>query len=145
MNYQVLGAVVVLLDLPARRKNSISLTPLIDVVFILLLFFMLSSTFNQAKQIELSSAMTGKAKQVTSSTTTQKILLYSENDVEVNGVRYEWRSQQMLDQLASFAANGDNVVLAARSHVSVQSVIKLIDQVSVSGVKNLNISESVTR
>jgi biopolymer transport protein ExbD len=28
-----------------KRKNAISLTPLIDVVFILLLFFMLTSTF----------------------------------------------------------------------------------------------------
>lgn len=134
-----------LLELPTRRKNSISLTPLIDVVFILLLFFMLSSTFNKAKQIELIASTSGKTKPVEALITTQKILLYSEDEVEVNGVRYEWRSQKMLDQLALFAANEDKVVLAARSHVSVQSVIKLIDQVSFAGVKNLNISESVTR
>ncbi|WP_371809343.1 ExbD/TolR family protein [Ruegeria sp. HKCCD6157] len=36
-----------------------SMTPLIDVIFLLLLFFMLSSTFSRFSEIELSSAATG--------------------------------------------------------------------------------------
>lgn len=39
---------------PVHRR-AISLTPLIDVVFILLLFFMLSSTFIQWRQIDVSA------------------------------------------------------------------------------------------
>jgi len=39
-----------------RRRRAISLTPLIDVVFILLLFFMLSSNFMHWRQVNLSSA-----------------------------------------------------------------------------------------
>ncbi|WP_298853101.1 biopolymer transporter ExbD [uncultured Ruegeria sp.] len=35
------------------------MTPLIDVIFLLLLFFMLSSTFSRFSEIELSSAPTG--------------------------------------------------------------------------------------
>lgn len=41
-----------IIDAP-KRKNLISLTPLIDVVFILLIFFMLSSSFIEWKYIEL--------------------------------------------------------------------------------------------
>lgn len=36
-----------------RRRASISLTPLIDVVFILLVFFMLASSFQDRRAIEL--------------------------------------------------------------------------------------------
>jgi len=36
-----------------------SLTPLIDVIFLLLLFFMLSSTFSRFGEIELSAAVAG--------------------------------------------------------------------------------------
>ena len=36
------------------RRRAIGLTPLIDVVFILLLFFMLSTSFAQRRQIPLS-------------------------------------------------------------------------------------------
>ncbi len=37
------------------------MTPLIDVIFLLLLFFMLSSTFSRFGEIELSSASAGAA------------------------------------------------------------------------------------
>lgn len=44
-----------------RRKKNISLTPLIDVVFILLMFFMLTSSFIKEKQFELRSPATNAA------------------------------------------------------------------------------------
>ncbi|MBO8087018.1 MAG: biopolymer transporter ExbD, partial [Marichromatium sp.] len=44
------------LDLARRvRRNPISLTPLIDVVFILLLFFMLASHFDQWRALALDA------------------------------------------------------------------------------------------
>lgn len=42
-------------------RRSVSLTPLIDVIFLLLLFFMLSSTFSKFAEIELSQAVAGAA------------------------------------------------------------------------------------
>ncbi len=42
-------------------RRPVSLTPLIDVIFLLLLFFMLSSTFSTFGEIELSSAAAGSA------------------------------------------------------------------------------------
>ncbi len=36
------------------RRRLVSLTPLIDVVFILLVFFMLASTFNEWRALELA-------------------------------------------------------------------------------------------
>ena len=39
------------LDITPRRARTISLTPLIDVVFILLLFFMLSTQFTEQQAI----------------------------------------------------------------------------------------------
>ena len=42
---------------PARRARiAPSLTPLIDVVFILLVFFMLASSFADERRVELQSA-----------------------------------------------------------------------------------------
>ncbi|MFA3916711.1 ExbD/TolR family protein [Ruegeria hyattellae] len=40
-------------------RRPMSMTPLIDVIFLLLLFFMLSSTFSRFAEIELSSAAAG--------------------------------------------------------------------------------------
>lgn len=52
------------IDAPQRRKHSISLTPLIDVVFILLLFFMLATNFTDWREITLATGTTAsEAKQ----------------------------------------------------------------------------------
>ncbi len=40
-------------------RRSLSMTPLIDIIFLLLLFFMLSSTFSKYSEIELSNATSG--------------------------------------------------------------------------------------
>ncbi len=53
--------------MPARRigqgfrSRPLSMTPLIDIIFLLLLFFMLSSTFAKFSEIELISAGAGQA------------------------------------------------------------------------------------
>lgn len=41
------------------RRRALSLTPLVDVIFLLLLFFMLSSTFSRFGEIEVSAAAAG--------------------------------------------------------------------------------------
>ncbi|MBU2961788.1 biopolymer transporter ExbD [Citreicella sp. C3M06] len=43
----------------ARRRNRLSMTSLIDVIFLLLLFFMLSSTFSKFSEVELMAAGAG--------------------------------------------------------------------------------------
>lgn len=47
------------LEAPPRRKLHIALTPLIDVVFLLLVFFMLASTFMKFQAVPISAAKGG--------------------------------------------------------------------------------------
>lgn len=48
---------------PAFRRRRLSMTSLIDVIFLLLLFFMLSSTFSRFAEVELMTAQAGGAAQ----------------------------------------------------------------------------------
>lgn len=48
------------LTIKARRRQLISLTPLIDVVFILLVFFMLASSFLDWRSIDLNTPGTNR-------------------------------------------------------------------------------------
>ena len=47
------------LDVPRRGRSVVGLTSLIDVIFLLLLFFMLSSTFSRYSQLDLGVAGVG--------------------------------------------------------------------------------------
>ncbi len=49
------------LDVLKKRRKRLSMTSLIDVIFLLLLFFMLSSTFSKHGEIELTSSTGGGA------------------------------------------------------------------------------------
>ncbi|WP_286163844.1 biopolymer transporter ExbD [Loktanella sp. PT4BL] len=42
-----------------RRRRRLSMTSLIDVIFLLLLFFMLSSTFTRFSEVEFAAARSG--------------------------------------------------------------------------------------
>lgn len=46
---------------PPARRGSLSLTSLIDVIFLLLLFFMLTSTFTRLGELELTPGTPGSA------------------------------------------------------------------------------------
>ncbi|WP_258091871.1 biopolymer transporter ExbD [Salipiger pentaromativorans] len=45
----------------AKRRRRLSMTSLIDVIFLLLLFFMLTSTFTRFSEVELAAAGSGAA------------------------------------------------------------------------------------
>lgn len=47
------------IDMPIRRGRRLSLTSLIDVIFLLLLFFMLSSTFTKFSEVEITGGRSG--------------------------------------------------------------------------------------
>ena len=58
------------------------MTSLIDVIFLLLLFFMLSSTFNRFAEVELAAAGSGQASQPT----TPAFLSLKPESLSLNGV-----------------------------------------------------------
>lgn len=129
-----------LLNVPQKNKQLISLTPLIDVVFILLLFFMLSSTFNKTKQIELTAAAKGGAQ---STSVSQRILLHDNNSLTINDTVYSLQSSELVKVLTAFAEANDTVVLAATAQVNIQQLIVLIDQIKSHGIQKLSVAESV--
>lgn len=47
------------LELRKKRRKWLSMTSLIDVIFLLLLFFMLTSTFSKFGEVELAAASAG--------------------------------------------------------------------------------------
>lgn len=67
-----------------QRQRRLSLTSLIDVIFLLLLFFMLSSTFTKFADIEIASARGGSA--AASSPERPVFLFLKPEEVLINGV-----------------------------------------------------------
>ncbi len=106
-----------------RRRIPISLTPLIDVVFILLVFFMLASSFQKTRSIELIPPKEGQAKPVQSEEKTFTILVVGENAYEVDNHVYS------LEKINNFLnSNRDKTLLIETGpNAALQDVVSLLD------------------
>ncbi|MEM1288856.1 MAG: biopolymer transporter ExbD [Pseudomonadota bacterium] len=99
-----------LFNVPKRRRPA--LTPLIDVIFLLLLFFMLSSTFAKFSEIEL---VAGAGQGATAKTSPIFMQLQGE-EIRVNGSAVS--IADLPGQLTSLADNGASLVLLAMDEVA---------------------------
>lgn len=123
---------------PVRRAKGISLTPLIDVVFILLLFFMLSSTFITWRELNVASPADNsdqppKDLQVIRLTSNQ-------GHFELGGRVYADASKD--DLAALVAANPDTVfAIQADAGLHTQALITLLDRLKNAGAAHVSLAE----
>ena len=126
-----------LLEKPAK-KIGINLTPLIDVLFILIIFFTVSSTFLEQPGIELKlpeaeSSQSHTAQKVIVYVDNQSNLFLNDNPVELENVA------QAVEALVS-AQTDKSVVLHADENVSHGIVIKIMDLLRKRGIYKIIIS-----
>lgn len=103
------------------RRRKLSMTSLIDVIFLLLLFFMLTSTFSKFSEVELSAGGSGT---VAPSETPPLFLQLKENTIGLNG------QDVSLDALAesslSEAEDGAVVLVSLGAQVDSQRLTDLL-------------------
>lgn len=114
-----------------------SLTPLIDCVFILLVFFMLQTNFLRPRAIEFSQS-TG-ASNATSESTMIAVELHDNGSIWLNG------SASSLEGLRSYASkirevNKTRVMLAVDPDVVLQSAVDVMDLFNQYEIFNISLS-----
>ncbi|MFN2361114.1 MAG: ExbD/TolR family protein [Marinobacter sp.] len=118
----------------ARRKTIISLTPLIDVVFILLIFFMLASSFMDWRALSLDTSAAG---QPTPSEHMPFVVQISEQNVQLNGDAVTLAA--LIDQALSRQSVDQPVSLQPLADTRVQSVVTVLDALNAAGVQPLKL------
>lgn len=136
-----------LLKTPPRRRLTISLTPLIDVVFILLVFFMLASQFADWKQYELPTITTSStAEPINSQQNVVKadITLTNSGKLQLNAS--EVSAAMLLQRLGELQGQAQqsnaklSIRVASQSAVSMQRNIDLLDALRRAGYDDFSFS-----
>jgi biopolymer transport protein ExbD len=125
-----------------RRRSAakLSLTPLIDVVFILLIFFMLESDFLTPYVMELAQ-QGGGAKNVSVKSTPMLIELHEDGSIWINKASFA------LDAVEAFIfemnpAADSPVVVASDPGVPLQRAVSVIDILQGRGLTNIAMTEA---
>ncbi|WP_432695365.1 ExbD/TolR family protein [Marinobacterium sp. YM272] len=125
-----------------REEVNINLTPLIDVVFLLLIFFMVSTTFTKETHldVDLPQASAGEA---VSQTESIDVLINAEGQYSVNGQALVNTQAQTLRRAIAETAGGDlslPMIITADARTPHQSVVTAMDVAGQLGFTHLSIS-----
>jgi len=126
----------------AQRDNSINLTPLIDVVFLLLIFFMVTTTFTRKTRM-LISLPEAEADAMASEQTTLELLISKDGSYAVNGKSLINRDIKTIMAALKDASAGDSampLVITADALSTHQAVITAMDAAGRLGFETLNIA-----
>lgn len=120
-----------------RRSRGPSLTSLIDVIFLLLLFFMLSSTFTRFAKVEI----TGGQAAASAEAETPDILLHLEGDAwKVNGIAMP--VEEAMGELAGLQENGaSSLAILVRGEETSQMLVEAVERIR----RETGLSVSVAR
>ena len=121
---------------PKRRKPTINITSLIDVMFLLLIFFMISSTFKtQEEAIDITLPQAGSSK--AQSLDYQEVLVDKQGNLFVNGVPMDGAA--LKEKLISILLEDPEarIVLRADANSDWQPIVQVMDIAREVGVRNL--------
>jgi biopolymer transport protein ExbD len=128
--------------LDSDRPPGIDLAPMLDTVFNLLIFFIITSAFNHESgvQVEKPQAVTAarlKNDFIVLAITPTGEVWYDRNNIGVAGVRSTVQ--------ALLLAEDRPVVIEADRHATTDVLVRVMDEAKLAGAKSLNIATAIER
>lgn len=126
------------LAVKTKRKAGLNLTPLIDVLFILIIFFAVSSTFLEQPGIELNlpEAESGVDRPV------EKIVVYVDKNETTYLNEVSIAREDLADEVLSILGDAEekSVTLKADAEVKHGVIISIMDELRKKGIYKITVS-----
>lgn len=121
------------LKAPEKKSLNLSLTPLIDVVFLLLIFFMLASTFSRFSSLPL--AVNSGQSQENSSKKFVLVRIQKDGVIEINGQQSQLEGlTKVIDELA--VEEGMKLFIKPLEGSTVQHLVSVMQKARKSKLNN---------
>lgn len=124
----------------SRRSRELNLTPLVDIVLMLVIFFMLSTSFVVSESMELTLP-SGKPSGKASAAGVLRIQLIPTGEVQVDNViiTRENLNTVLVDRLAQDPDK--KIAIFTTPGVSVQQLVSVLDDVYLTGGRNVQVDK----
>jgi len=124
------------------RQTSIDLSPLIDVVFILLIFFIVTTVFIKDPGVEVDKPQAVTAEEMENdliliAITSSGEVMYDRSNIGVAGIRATVG--------ALLLAEDRPIVIQADRQVTTDLLVRVIDEVKLAGATSVNIATDAQR
>ena len=112
--------------LTSNKNPSIEITPLIDIVFILVIFFVATSKITDSQFLDLDLPITESFNVETSSVSNQ-IYIFNDNTVIFNNKSYLVNNDALKNALLNELIVEDTIILSIEGDVTHKITIELMD------------------
>ena len=119
-----------------KNKNvEINITPLIDIVFLLLIFFMLATEFSDFKTIDMTTPIVRELD--IKNDEPLLVELSSEGQIKINKILINYSNLEK--QIKNFKKNQSDpqVMILTPEETEINILIKVMDTIRISGVDNI--------
>ena len=116
-----------------RRRPS--LTPIIDVVFLLLVFFMLASTFNVDQKVNLLSEIVYGSSQYDQN---PRLIQIKSNNLLINGVEAD--DSEAIRKLEEITPDPSQIIIVQVLGSTTQRMLDVMELLKSSGFSNLKVT-----
>jgi biopolymer transport protein ExbD len=122
----------------SKGQDSVDVSPLIDMVFILLIFFMVSTTFIKDMQIDLNRP--GAASSQPSSSKSIRVFIDNAEKIYVDGQHVRpWVLQSKIREMVGHQKS-PSVLVVTDKKVSAEALVDVVDQCRLAGVKDIGVA-----
>jgi len=129
----------------SRRKIlNLDLTPLIDVIFLLLLFFMISTTFIKDSEIKINLPLVS-SKASSSIQTSVEVVVTAKGTIYVDGKSTKLNSVE--ESIASITKNRKtkSLLIRADGEVKHKVIVSIMDAGKDAGIKKISVATAVEK
>lgn len=121
-----------------ERQDEPNITPLIDIVFILLIFFIVTATFIKEAKVEIERPQASTAQKITA----KEIRVYvdKEGNIYIDDQLVKiWALQSKIRDMLANTTNKTVLVIADKD-AKVETLIEVVDQARLAGAKDVAVS-----
>lgn len=128
------------LDQPIRRSRKMSMTPMIDVVFLLLIFFMLINTFSDAQVLRFTTPA-GERKSAEKDFVLAPLIIRADDSIEIDGRTVPVEALKMeMPKLKARAAEVTLLIVVDPGATN-QALISVVEAARSSGLRNISMKK----
>ncbi|MGF1508292.1 MAG: ExbD/TolR family protein [Myxococcota bacterium] len=122
----------------AQGEQGIDISPLIDMVFILLIFFMVSTTFVKDMDLDINRPKASSA--TVASTKAVRIYIARDGSTYLDGQPIRvWMIQSRVKELLE-AGSSENVLVVADTGVTADKLVEVVDQARLAGAQDVGVA-----
>lgn len=119
-------------------QDGVDVSPLIDMVFILLIFFMVSTTFIKDMQIDLNRP--GASSSKPSSSKSIRVFIDNSEKVYVDGQHIRpWVLQSKIRDMVA-QEKSKSILVVTDKKVRADKLVEVVDQCRLAGVKDIGVA-----